>query len=63
MLNAAQIKHLRLLHKITQNQIASEIKTTKVFISNIENGKAPYSQEMHDKIINAIYKIVQEHKK
>lgn len=62
MLSPEKLKYLRLLHNLNQTDVARRIGATKNYISEVENGKAVYSQEMHDKIVNAIYKASQEKK-
>lgn len=57
MLSAEKLKYLRLIHNITQQQIADELGVSKNYISMVENRKHVYSAEQHDRIVNAIYKI------
>ena len=63
MLSPEKLKYLRLLHNLTQTDVAKEINATKNYLSMLENNKEPYSQEMHDKIVNAIYKVSEGKKK
>lgn len=63
MLSPSKLKYLRLLHNLTQTDIAKELHVTKNYISQIENGKLTYSQEQHNKIVNAIYKVSEQKKK
>ena len=55
MLDYRQLKHLRLLHGLTQTNIANELKITRNFISMMENDSRKYSQEWHDNYVKTIY--------
>ncbi|AKA71225.1 helix-turn-helix domain-containing protein [Clostridium scatologenes] len=63
MLSAEKMKHLRLLHGISQVELGKEMGISKNLISMVENRKQNYTQEWHDKYINAIYKVAAEKKK
>lgn len=62
MLSAEKLKYLRLLHNVTQQELGNMIGTSKNYISELENRKKTYSQQVHDKIVNAIYKISEQKK-
>ncbi|WP_163289371.1 helix-turn-helix domain-containing protein [Clostridium sporogenes] len=62
MLSAEKLKFLRLLHNITQKEIGAEMGISKNYISMIENRKETYSQEWHDRYVNAVYKIAEQKK-
>jgi len=55
MLTPTKLKYLRLLHGLTQSELAKKIPSTKNYISEIENEKVKYSEEQCLKIVNAIY--------
>lgn len=63
MLSADKLKHLRLLHGISQIELGKEMGITKNYISMVENRKQNYTQEWHDKYVNAIYKVAEAKKK
>ncbi|MBU3215870.1 helix-turn-helix transcriptional regulator [Clostridium estertheticum] len=62
MLDYRQLKHLRLLHELTQTEIAKELKISRNYISMVENNTRKYSQEWHDNFVKTIY-ILHERKK
>lgn len=55
MLSPEKIKFLRVLHGLTQTEVAKKIPCTKNYLSEVEGGKAQYSEQQSLKIINAIY--------
>lgn len=57
MLNAIELKHLRLIHDLTQLEVANELNMTRNYISIIESGRRVYSREWHDNYVNTIYKL------
>lgn len=63
MLSPSKLKYLRLLHNLTQTEVGKEIGASKNYISEVENGKNNYTQEQHDKIVNAIYTVSERKKK
>ena len=63
MLNKGRLKHLRLLHDLTQTELANELNITRNYISMVESRKRTYSQEWYDNYVNTIYKLSIEKKK
>jgi transcriptional regulator with XRE-family HTH domain len=63
VLNPSKLKLLRLINDITQKELATEMGVSKNYISMVENGKRGYSQEQHDRYVNAIYKVSADKKK
>jgi len=57
MLSPQKLKYLRLLHDLTQSEVGKEMGVTKNYISELENGKAQYSEDQQNKFVNAIYKV------
>lgn len=55
MLTEEQIKHLRLFHSLTLQDVADVMGVSKNYISMIENRKVNLSEEQYNKLINAIY--------
>ncbi|MFT5872844.1 MAG: transcriptional regulator with XRE-family HTH domain [Clostridium sp.] len=50
-----QLKHLRIVHELTQSKIADELGISRNYISMVENGTRKYSKEWHDNYVNTIY--------
>lgn len=55
MLTAEKLKFLRMLHNLTQKEVAEYLGVTRNYISQVENGKLTYSKEKCKEILNAIY--------
>jgi len=55
MLSPEKLKFLRALHGLTQTEVAKKVPCTKNYLSEVEGGKAQYSDKQSLKIINAIY--------
>lgn len=55
MISGEKIKRLRLSRGLTQQQIADYCKCDKKYISFIESFKKRPSQELYEKILEAIY--------
>ncbi|MBW9169764.1 helix-turn-helix transcriptional regulator [Clostridium estertheticum] len=55
MLDYRQLKHLRLLHNLSQTDIAKELDISRNYISMIESHDRIYSQEWHDNYVKTIY--------
>lgn len=55
MLSPGKLKFLRVLHNLTQTEVAKKLGVTKNYISEVENGKAQYSEIQQNKIVTAIY--------
>lgn len=63
MLSAEKLKYLRLLHNLTQKDVADALGCKRNYISMLENRKQNMSQEWHDKYVATIYKVAEEKKK
>ncbi|MBE6066190.1 MAG: helix-turn-helix transcriptional regulator [Clostridium lundense] len=63
MLSAEKLKYLRLLHGLTQKDVADAMGVKRNYISMLENRKQNMSQEWHDKYVATIYKVAEEKKK
>ena len=63
MLSAEKLKHLRLLHGITQQELGNEMGISKNLISMVEHRKQKYTEEWHNKYVNALYVVAGEKKK
>ena len=55
ILSAEKLKHLRLIHNLTQTNIADEMGISRNYISMVENRTSEYTKEWHDKYVNAVY--------
>lgn len=55
MISGEKIKRIRLSRGLTQQQIADYCKCDKKYISFIESFKKRPSQELYEKIIEAVY--------
>ncbi|WP_080742982.1 helix-turn-helix domain-containing protein [Clostridium novyi] len=62
MLSAEKLKFLRLLHNLTQQDVAEKMGCKRTYISMIENRKENYSEEWHDRYVNVIYQVAEEKK-
>ena len=62
MLNSEELKVLRLVHNVTQQELGDAIGTSKNYISCLETGKKRYTEEQYNKIVNAIYQIAEDKK-
>ena len=63
MLSGDQLKRIRLARGLSQSAVAKLCGCGKDAISKIENYKLIPSQELHDKIIKAIYTLEDKSKK
>lgn len=54
------LQRMRIMNDISQNKLAKEIGCSRNYISMIENGKQTYTEEQCNKILNALYKLIQE---
>ncbi|NME94596.1 helix-turn-helix transcriptional regulator [Clostridium cochlearium] len=59
MLSQEKMKFLRVLHNISQKELAKEIGCTRNHISMVENRKNVCTEEFYKNYIKAIYKISQ----
>ncbi|WP_096634858.1 helix-turn-helix transcriptional regulator [Clostridium cochlearium] len=57
MLSQEKMKFLRVLHNISQKELAKEIGCTRNHISMVENRNNVCTEEFYNKYIKAIYKI------
>ncbi|MBX4271458.1 helix-turn-helix domain-containing protein [Clostridium estertheticum] len=55
MLDYRQLKHLRLLHNLSQADIAKELGISRNYISMVESHDRTYSKEWHDNYVKTIY--------
>lgn len=62
MLSAEKLKFLRLLHNLTQQDVAEKMGCKRTYISMIENRKENYSEEWHNRYVDAIYQVAEEKK-
>lgn len=62
MLSAEKLKFLRQFHNLTQQEVADYLNVSRVYITNLENGKAVYTSEQCKKIVNAIYTVAENKK-
>ena len=59
-LSYEMLQRMRIMNDISQTKLAKEIGCTRNYISMIENGKQTYTEEQCNKILNALYKLIQE---
>ncbi|MCR1971665.1 helix-turn-helix transcriptional regulator [Clostridium cochlearium] len=59
MLSQEKMKFLRVLHNISQKELAKEIGCTRNHISMVENRNNVCTEDFYQKYIKAIYKISQ----
>lgn len=57
MLSGDKIRTIRLSRGLSQKQIADYCKCDRAYISEIENFKRVPSEELYNKIIEAVYKL------
>ena len=53
------LKRMRVMNGITQKELAKELGVTRNYLSMIENGNQSYSEETGNKILSALYVLIQ----
>ncbi|MDK0617130.1 helix-turn-helix transcriptional regulator [Clostridium perfringens] len=63
MRKSERLRYLRLIYNLTQQDIANEMKTTRNYISQLENEKLTMSNDKFSEIVDCIYKIGEQKRK
>lgn len=63
MRKSERLRYLRLIYNLTQQDIANNLKTTRNYISQLENEKLTMSNDKFSEIVDIIYKIGEQKRK